>query len=183
MLKPKAGILLISAPECNDSIFFKSVILITHHNEQESIGLILNQPTKIYLSHIFKNISLDFKIYLGGPVDRQSLYFLHNQGDLIPNSIKITKNIYFGGEFNTVIRLINNKKLNNHNIKFFLGYSGWGIKQLDVEIDNKSWILEGNYDDRICFKKSTSKIWGDLIKLQESKIAMWTNMPKDPSLN
>jgi len=52
MLKAKKGRLLISEPSLDDSIFFKSVVLLTHHDDDESIGLILNQK----LDYISQNI-------------------------------------------------------------------------------------------------------------------------------
>ena len=89
MLKAKKGRLLISEPFLNDSIFFKSVILLTHHDNVESIGLILNYPTKIYLNEILNNIpSSEFPVYIGGPVAKQSLHFIHTLGKQIPNSTK-----------------------------------------------------------------------------------------------
>ena len=76
MLKAKKGRLLISEPSLNDNVFFKSVVLLTHHNDEESIGLILNHPTKINLNEILNDIPLsDLPIYIGGPVEQQSLHF------------------------------------------------------------------------------------------------------------
>ena len=134
MLKAKKGRILISEPSFNDSIFFKSVVLLTHHNDDESIGLILNQPTKINLNEILNNIPLsDFPVYIGGPVAKQSLQFIHTLGSLIPESKHITENIYFGGDFNTILKLMQDKKITKNEIRFFVGYSGWGEDQLNTE--------------------------------------------------
>tara|TARA_B100001971_G_C18212834_1_gene551855 strand:- start:95 stop:436 length:342 start_codon:yes stop_codon:yes gene_type:complete len=79
MLKPKKGRFLISVPSMEDPNFFRSVILLAVHNEQESVGFVLNQPTKIKIHHLIKNFpKSDFPIYIGGPVERNSL-----QEDLI----------------------------------------------------------------------------------------------------
>ena len=122
MLKAKKGRLLISEPSLNDSIFFKSVVLLTHHNDEESIGLILNQPTKINLNEILNNIPLsDFPVYIGGPVAKQSLHFIHTLGELIPNSKKINDGIYFGGDFETVLELMHEKKITKIRFDFLLG--------------------------------------------------------------
>ena len=183
MLKPKVGRLLISEPIFNDSIFSKSVILLTHYSYNESIGFILNHPTKLYLSHLYKNLSLDFQIFLGGPVDKQSLYYIHTLGSVIPKSIKISENIYFGGEFNLILKLINNGSISQNEIKFFIGYSGWGENQLDDEIKNDSWIVSNISDQNICMTKSNEQLWRDFIKEMGDKYAIWANLPKNPSLN
>jgi len=183
MLKAKKGRLLISEPSLNDSIFFKSVVLLTHHNNEESIGLILNQPTKINLNEILNDIPLnDFPVYIGGPVAKQSLHFIHTLGELIPESKKITNEIYFGGDFDTVIQLMHDKQITKNQIRFFVGYSGWDGEQLNNEIREDSWIVE-NVKNNLCMKYSAPDLWSDIIKTQKKKYAIWTNMPKDPNLN
>jgi len=183
MLKPKVGRLLISEPIFNNSIFLKSVILLTHYNNNESTGLILNHPTKLYLSHLFKNISLDFQIFLGGPVDNQSLYYIHTLGNIIPKSIEITDDIYFGGEFDSILKLINNGTISQNEIKFFIGYTGWGKNQLIDEIENDSWIVKNLTSKDVCMNKSNQQLWRNFIKEMGDKYAVWANLPKDPSLN
>jgi len=183
MLKAKKGRILISEPSFNDSIFFKSVVLLTHHNDDESIGLILNQPTKINLNEILNNIRLsDFPVYIGGPVAKQSLQFIHTLGSLIPESKKITENIYFGGDFNTILKLMQDKKITKNEIRFFVGYSGWGEDQLNTEIREDSWLVESSKDD-LCMQYSTQKLWNKIIRNQKLDYAIWVNMPKDPNLN
>ena len=183
MLKAKKGRILISEPSFNDSIFFKSVVLLTHHNDDESIGLILNRPTKINLNEILNNIPLsDFPVYIGGPVAKQSLQFIHTLGNLIPESKQITKNIYFGGNFNTVLKLMQDKKITKNEIRFFVGYSGWREDQLNTEIREDSWLVESLKDD-FCMQYSTPKLWNEIIRNQKSDYAIWVNMPKDPNLN
>lgn len=182
MLKAKKGRLLISEPFLNDSIFFKSVILLTHHDNVESIGLILNYPTKIYLNEILNNIpSSEFPVYIGGPVAKQSLHFIHTLGKQIPNSTKITDDIYFGGDSDAVLNLMEEKKITKNEIRFFIGYSGWGENQLANEIKENSWIVEDD-KDKICMKYSTKKLWEDIIKIKKD-YAIWSNIPKDPNLN
>tara|TARA_B110001454_G_scaffold210856_1_gene225851 strand:+ start:79 stop:630 length:552 start_codon:yes stop_codon:yes gene_type:complete len=183
MLKAKKGRLLISEPSLNDNVFFKSVVLLTHHNDEESIGLILNHPTKINLNEILNNIPLsDFPIYIGGPVEKQSLHFIHTLGSIIPNSKQIIDGIYFGGDFDTVIQLMHDKKITKNEIRFFVGYSGWEAEQLNNEIRDDAWIVQ-TAKNELCMNYSTPKLWSDIIKTKKMEHAIWANMPKDPSLN
>ncbi len=183
MLKAKKGRILISEPSFNDSIFFKSVVLLTHHNNEKSIGLILNQPTKISLNEILNDIPLsDFPVYIGGPLAKQSLQFIHTLGSLIPESKKITENIYFGGDFNTVLKLMQDKKITKNEIRFFVGYSGWEEDQLNNEIREESWLVKSTKDN-LCMQYSTPKLWDNIIRKSKSDYAIWVNMPKDPNLN
>ena len=135
MLKAKKGRLLISEPSLSDNEFFKSVILLTHHDQNESIGLILNQPTNININEILQDIPLsNFPVYIGGPVARNSIQFIHTLGEYIPESKRIIKNIYWGGNFESVIKLMQKNKISKEHIRFFAGYSGWETNQLNDEI-------------------------------------------------
>ena len=65
MQKIKNGSLLIAHPTLIDDTFFKSIILITHHNNDESIGLVINNPSKIKLHEIIDNLpKSDFPLIL-----------------------------------------------------------------------------------------------------------------------
>ena len=183
MLNIKKGRLLISEPSLNESIFFKSVILITHHTANESLGLVLNQGTNIKLNEILNNIpSIDFPLYIGGPVERTSIQFIHTLGKTIPNTQKITEGLYWGGDFNKVLTLMAEDKISKEEIRFFAGYSGWGENQLNNEIKEKSWIIH-EPNTKLCMQYSAQELWSNLIKTKHLKYAIWTNMPKNPNLN
>lgn len=183
MFNINKGILLISEPSLDDVTFFKSIILITHHSDNESIGLILNQSTKINLNDIVKDIpSSNFPIYIGGPVEKNTIQFIHTLGRKIPNSREISEDLYWGGDFNKIIDLISKGKILKHQIRFFAGYSGWGEGQLKKEIIEDSWIMH-KPSTKICMQYSDGQLWSKLIRTKKEKYAIWTNMPKDPSLN
>ena len=104
------GKLLISDPSMLDDNFFKSVVLITHHNVNETIGLVLNNPSKISLFEIINDIpQSDFPVYIGGPVAKNSVHFIHNIGNKIEGARKIGDGLYFGGDFDTVKKLYKKK--------------------------------------------------------------------------
>ena len=183
MLNVKKGRLLISEPSLCDPIFFKSVILITHHTNDESIGLVLNQGTKIQLKQIINDMPMgDFPVYIGGPVAKNSVHFIHRIGDKIEGSRKIGNGLYFGGEFDNVKELIKENKISKKDIRFFAGYSGWEDNQLKNEIKEQSWILKDS-NSKICLEYTDSNLWSRIIKRLDQKYAIWTNMPADPSLN
>ncbi|KRO64401.1 MAG: hypothetical protein ABR80_00045 [Cryomorphaceae bacterium BACL11 MAG-121015-bin20] len=183
MLTIKKGRLLISEPSLSDPTFFKSVVLITHHSADESIGLVLNQGTKINLNEILNDIPLsDFPVYIGGPVEKNAVQFIHTLGDMISNTKEIAKGLYWGGDFDKILELITENKISKNQIRFFAGYSGWGEDQLNNEIRENGWIIhESNVN--LCMDYSSEKLWSDLIKTKNEKYAIWANLPKNPSLN
>ena len=73
-----------------------------------------------------------------------NLYFIHNVPNLIQDSIEISDGIYWGGNIENVRNLINNRTIKKDNIRFFLGYTGWDINQLEFLFLNNTWILTEN---------------------------------------
>ena len=111
------GSLLISHPTMLDDTFFKGIILITHHNYEESVGLVINKPSKIKLHEIISEIpASNFPVYIGGPVAKNSIHYIHNIENKIPESIKIIDGLYFGGDFDVVKNLIETKEISKKNI-------------------------------------------------------------------
>ena len=183
MVNLKSGRILISEPLINDKRFFKSIILITYHSKIETLGLIVNQPTKLYLHEIIDGITeSDFQLYIGGPVEQNSIQFIHTLGNVIKNSIRINKGLYWGGDFSIVKKMINKKEISNNEIKFFMGYSGWHKDQLENEIKEKSWILDDS-STKVCMQKSNSELWSKIAKEKGGQYAIWSNLPINPNLN
>ena len=100
----------------------------------------------------------------------------------MPNSKKINDGIYFGGDFETVLELMHEKKITKNEIRFFVGYSGWGEDQLNNEIREDGWIVQ-DAKNKLCMNYSTPKLWSEIIKTKKMEYAIWANMPKDPNLN
>ena len=142
LTKIKAGSVLIAEPSIiGDSSFHRSVVMIANHDDEGSVGFILNKPLSYTLSDIIPSIVSEFRIFNGGPVEQDNLYFIHNVPDLVPNSVEIVNGIYWGGDFELVTKLIEENVINEDNVKFFLGYSGWGKEQLSDELYTNSWAV------------------------------------------
>jgi putative transcriptional regulator len=182
--KLKKGQLLVAEPSIiGDISFSRSVILLADHNKKGSVGFIINKPLKYTINDLIPEIKASFKIYNGGPVEQDNLYFIHNIPDLIPNSIEISNGIYWGGEYETTKNLINSGKITKNNIRFFLGYTGWEEDQLECEMEDSSWILtKNNYENKI-IGESAFQFWKKQIIELGGDYLLWSNAPKNPSLN
>ena len=101
------GKLLIAEPSIlNDDSFNRSIILLTEHNEESSIGFILNKPLNYTIKDLIPEINCSFKIYQGGPVEQDNLYFIHKIPELIPDSMPVSDKIYWGGNFESLKNLL-----------------------------------------------------------------------------
>ena len=183
-LNLKKGLLLIAEPSIIGNMSFnRSIILIADHNSKGSIGFILNKPLDLTLQDLFPEIEINFELYNGGPVEQDNLYYIHKTPDLIPNSIEISDGLYWGGNFQKVIELIKNNKLNPFNVRFFLGYSGWGDNQLNYELRSNTWILSKNIYDNQIIEKVNNSFWKEQMLLLGGDYTIWSNAPENPSYN
>lgn len=180
----KKGCLLVAKPSILSDIYFtRTVILLAEHDHKGSVGFVLNKRLGFTLNELVKDINASFTIYNGGPVEQDNLYFVHNIPEFIPNSIEISDGIYWGGDFETTKHAINNGLISKDNIRFFLGYSGWGSKQLELEIKNDSWIITQNNHKSELLKSVSVNMWKEKIMDLGSEYAIWSNAPENPNLN
>ncbi len=183
MILPAPGILLIAHPFLKDPNFLKTVVLLCEHNKAGSLGFVLNKkitPTLDELVDGFNGIKLP--VFSGGPMEPEKLFFIHQCPDLIPDSLKISTNIYWGGNFETLTSLIINKHIDFNKIKFFVGYSGWDNGQLKDELEEKSWVtVEATVN--LVYNSTPAAVWKDSLKYLGDGYELMVNFPTDPQLN
>lgn len=183
-IKPKKGHLLIAEPSIiGDSSFNRSVIILADYNEEGSVGFILNKPLEYTLTDLVPNTLASFKVYNGGPVEQDNLYFIHKVPDLIPQSIEISHGIFWGGDFDIALSFINMGKIKESDIRFFLGYSGWEPSQLERELQANSWVVTENIYKKSLIEKSNDAFWKEKMMELGGDYSLWSNAPENPSYN
>ncbi|MDT7831546.1 YqgE/AlgH family protein [Flavobacteriaceae bacterium S356] len=183
MIKPNKGKLLIAEPSIlTDDSFNRSIILLTEHTENSTVGFILNRPLDYTIKDIIPEIDCDFLVYQGGPVEQDNLYFVHKSPDLIPNSIEVSNGIFWGGNFDSLKNVLINKQIQPSQIRFFLGYSGWSANQLEDEIETNSWFVSENDFSNI-FSVDNKSLWKNKLLQRGGEYKIWANAPGDIHLN
>ena len=174
------GKLLIAHPSLlGDPSFGRSVILMAEHNDERSLGFVVNQPTHYSLNELIPELSIDMPIYQGGPVDTDRLFYVHTMKDL-PNAQAIGSKLFWGGDLEALQEAILVKKRTPDQLRFFLGYSGWGKGQLRNENTEKSWLLIKNKYN--IFEKE-HQLWGEIMRDMGGEYALYATAPKHPGLN
>jgi len=183
-LAPTSGKLLISEPFMKDPNFTRSVVLLTEHGENGSLGFIINQPSNLFLKDLVPEFELaNFPVYYGGPVETDTIHFIHRCYDKMNDGEEIAKGVYWGGNFETLKVLISQGSIATEEIKFFIGYSGWGVEQLKGEIKENTWIVSDQYHPDTIFSNSEEQMWRDVIVNLGPKYAHVSNFPQNPNLN
>jgi putative transcriptional regulator len=182
-LEPQKGRVLISEPFLMDNYFKRSILLLTEHNAEGSVGFVLNKPVDVHISEVIDNFpEIDADITLGGPVSTNTLHYLHTLGDIIPNSLPVLGNISWGGDFEVVERLISSGNLGRGQIRFFLGYSGWSPNQLNEELAENAWVVSEISPDEV-MTPMNKHFWKKTLCRMGTKYEMWSNFPENPEMN
>ena len=107
-IEPDKGKILISDPFLDEDYFRRSIIYLCEHNEEGSFGFVLNNFISVNLHELDETFpEIETQISLGGPMEINSLYFIHSFGEIIQNSVLITEGVYLGGDFQELTTLIN----------------------------------------------------------------------------
>jgi len=181
----KKGQLLIAEPFMNDENFKRAVVFLCQYTQASgAFGLVLNRQLEFSIGDVVPELDFcDLPLYYGGPVETKStLHYLHCYGDLIQNSIRVTKNIYWSGDFEQVKSCLNTRQITADGIRFYVGYSGWDTEQMNAEIKQNSWILTKGQIEHI-FSEKPNELWRNVLQNMGGKYKVYANLPDDPMLN
>ncbi|MCC5928842.1 MAG: YqgE/AlgH family protein [Cyclobacteriaceae bacterium] len=181
---PEKGDLLISEPYLPDDNFSRTVILLAEHNEEGSLGFVLNKPSGVKLSEVLPDLeNVDAPLFYGGPVQRDTLHFIHCCEDYLTDSVEIAKGIFWGGDFHELIHRIKNNLVSESDFKFFIGYSGWAAGQLKNELKVNSWIVTRNFATQQVFDPEPALLWKSTLENLGGKYKLFASFPQDPRMN
>jgi putative transcriptional regulator len=183
MIEPAAGVLLIADPFLKDPNFLRTVVFLCEHKDVGSFGFVLNRQYENTLGELLPDLEgQDIPVYYGGPVQVDTIHFLHQYPTEIPGGVEVLNGIYWGGDFDALIDLLKKEQVERSRIRLFIGYSGWGEGQLDAEITEKTWLTV-KATKKLIFHSDHKEVWKDSIKHLGGDYEMMVNFPIDPQLN
>ena len=183
MIEPASGILLIADPFLKDPNFLRTVVFLCEHKDEGSFGFVLNRQYENTLDELIPELEgHKLPVYFGGPVQVDSIHFLHQYPEEIPGGQEVIKGVYWGGDFDAVVNLVKNEEINKDKIRFFIGYSGWSEGQLKEEMTEKTWLTV-KPTRKLIFHNNYNEVWKDSLKHLGGDYEMMANFPIDPQLN
>ncbi|MFT4032368.1 MAG: YqgE/AlgH family protein [Siphonobacter sp.] len=178
------GSLLLAEPFMGDENFERSVVLICEHsNTTGSFGLVLTQTMELLLDDVIEDdIYPDVPLYVGGPVEKNTLHYIHRRPDLIENSTKLQEGLYWSGNFQQIKKLLNLGTLPVQDIRFFIGYSGWSGGQLQTELERDSWIVSSTASE-VLLDIPIEQLWRTTLRNMGGAYRVLSHYPTDPRHN
>jgi putative transcriptional regulator len=184
-------ILLAAMPQVQDPFFHESVVLLVHHDDEGSFGLIVNRPTELKIADILNGMKLRWEgsaeslAYFGGPVRPQQgtiLYQEQEAGELeIEGASQIFPGIQTTQHFSDLALLAEKPP---RGLRLVLGYAGWGEQQLVQEIVRNDWIT-APIRTELVFSERPERVWSETlisVGLDPSSLPSWTQ-PNDGEAN
>lgn len=180
----KTGKLLIAQPFMQDDYFKKSVILLADYHAKGTVGFMLNRPMRMNIKNIISDFpSFPSSVYMGGPVQKDTVHYIHTAGDILDGSKEVIPGVFWGGDFHQLKFLISNNVIGPHDIRFFVGYSGWSPGQLEDEMEETaSWMLT-DADPNYIFHKEEVDIWKQVLSHKSKNLSLITSVNQELNFN
>lgn len=183
MIEPAKGILLIADPFLKDPNFLRTVVFLCEHKEEGSFGFVVNRRYETTLDQLIPELEgFRLPVFYGGPVQQDSLHFLHQYPEAIPGGEEVLKGVFWGGDFDAAVELIRGQQADPAKIRFFIGYSGWSEGQLSTELSEKTWLTV-KATRKLIFNSHFEETWKESLKHLGGDYEMMVNFPIDPQLN
>jgi len=175
-----AGRLLISSPSLVDRNFRRTVVLMTHHDPEGAVGLVLSRPSELAISEALPDLFgelpwADEVVYVGGPVQPEAVVVLVDVDDPAGVTPIIGGVAYLPPGADTT-------ELSVSRARVFAGYSGWGPGQLEQELQEEAWIVAGALPDDV-FSPDPDVLWRSVLERMGRRFNLMAAMPLDPTMN
>lgn len=158
------GQFLVATNHLRDPNFYRTVVLMLEHSDENAMGLIINRPSSISIDAAMAElkqptVSSD-PIYSGGPVETSALFILHSSAGIGTTDSEIADGIFLTGSNDSFEALLNSTPNPDNDCRFriYCGYAGWGPGQLESEIDRGDWRTLPAVNEFV-FEQDPYEIW------------------------
>ncbi|MBH1932803.1 YqgE/AlgH family protein [Streptomyces sp. AV19] len=187
------GRLLVATPALSDPNFDRAVVLLLDHDEEGSLGVVLNRPTPVGVADILASWAFlagePGVVFQGGPVSLDSaLGVAVVPGERQAKDVPTVDGPIGWRRVHGAIGLVDLEAPPEllgpavGSLRIFAGYSGWGPGQLEEELVDGAWyVVESEPGD--VSSPDPSRLWRSVLRRQRNELAMVATYPDDPSLN
>jgi putative transcriptional regulator len=172
-----AGSLLLAHPAMKDPNFRRSVVLMSSHNAEGAMGVVLNRPLGRKLGELSGDFALGplagVPLFKGGPVQTEQLVLA--AWETRDDGFRL----HFGIEPDKAIQLIAEE---DTHVRGFLGYSGWSAGQLENEMRRHTWVIAEVPEDLLT-QAQDDRLWRTVLGREGAEWRLLANEPEDPAAN
>jgi len=183
MTETLRGKLILAGPTLKDPNFDRAVVLITEHNDEGAMGLILNRPSTASVADAVPDLiwvaEPDDSVFVGGPVAQNGVIVLAEWEDPAQAVVLVDGDLGFvpgeAEDTEGIAAAIRRSRV-------YAGHAGWGPGQLEDELAEEAWIVETPLREEL-FSADPEGLWATVLRRMGREFALLSTMPPDPSLN
>jgi putative transcriptional regulator len=177
--KTFAGQLLVAHPVLRDPNFKRTVILMSVHNAEGAMGVVLNRPLDKQLGELNTEFAFGplagVPVFSGGPVEPEQLIIVSWQWLKAESAFQL----HFGIEPEKAAELVGTPGI---TLRAFLGYSGWGQGQLEKELKQDTWFVTAVEGGQLEERTGTA-LWRSILGSIDPELKLLADEPDDPTVN
>lgn len=156
--KAASGFLLVASPGLLDPNFRHAVVLMVGHDDEGSLGFVLNRPTGRRLGELAPDIApeaAEVPVLQGGPVQTQIVQFLGSGG----GGREVIDGVVAGASLEELLAF----DAAAERVRAYAGYSGWGAEQLRAETEEGAWIVAPAHARHV-FAVPAERLWSTVLR-------------------
>lgn len=163
------GKFLVAARNLPDPNFANTVVLLVDYSAEGAMGVIINRRTDVPLSKVFPGISSvrgdGARLYFGGPVAVTGVLALLRADRPPEGSRTVLPDVHIISTREPLERTIA-ATTDPNRLRVYLGYAGWGPRQLDNETAEGVWHVFAA-DADVVFDDDPDTVWRRQIRRTE----------------
>ncbi len=159
--------LLVAMPQLLDPNFKRAVVLLVHHDEAGTFGVVLNRTTEILALQLCESIEIEWhgdpeaEVHWGGPVQPQTGWVLFDGPGTGSDDVRdVASGVSFAGSLDVLSRMASSPP---DRLRVILGYAGWGPGQLEMELTEGAWLV-APVDRHAVFDVVRDEMWGHVVR-------------------
>jgi len=157
-------------PQLADPNFRRAVVLVVHHDEASTFGLVLNRDMALSVRELCESLEFPWngqaagEVGWGGPVEPNTGWLLYQDDldtDIDEEQVsRLTGELCFAGSMHVFRQLAERPP---HDLRIFLGYAGWGAGQLEAELAQGAWVVAPNSPE-VIFDVPVDEMWEHVLR-------------------
>lgn len=174
-----AGSLLLAHPKLSDAHFRRTVVLLSKHDNEGAMGVVLNRPLGRKLGQLTSDFAYgalaEVPLFQGGPVEPSQVILCAWRSQPDGEGFQLM----FGLDPQRAVELAENE---GTHLRAFLGYAGWTAGQLEGELTEDFWVTS-DLQPELMATAPDVRLWRVVLSAMGDEWVLEAGEPDDPTLN
>jgi putative transcriptional regulator len=160
------GMLLVASPELADPNFARAVVLVLRHDDEGTVGVVLNRPTNLAPAAVFPELTASLGSYSGllfrgGPIAAtRLLYIVRGLAAATVNGPEVLDKVFLSIDDESLPDMVRFAE-GTDELRLYAGHAAWVPGQLQAEINAGGWqLLRGTAE--LVFHADPGSLWAEL---------------------